>query len=121
MSYLDATADLLKVARDTLRDTVAAGLPADRRYDAAMVGRALSIAVRELELGAETRAAERALLGGFYDWPEGTLPQLRARLCRDLRAGAILADRPDELRQLLREVVHARLAISSPDYAEPRR
>ena len=66
MSHLGATADLLKVARDTLREAVAPGLGAEARYHAAMVANAMAIAIREVELGPKTRAAERRLLGGFY-------------------------------------------------------
>jgi hypothetical protein len=117
MSHLGATADLLKVARATLRNAVAAGLAPERRYEAALVANAMAIVIRELELGQKTRSNERRLLGAFYDLPDATLPELRARLCRDLRAGVLPRERPEELRALLQEVVHARLAISNPDYA----
>ena len=85
MSHLGATADLLKVARATLREAVAPGLGAEARYHAAMVANAMAIAIREVELGPKTRAAERHLLGGFYASPETSLPELRARLCQELR------------------------------------
>jgi hypothetical protein len=42
-------------------------------------------------------------------------------LCRELRDGAVLANRPEELRMLLRKTVHARLAISNPGYARTHR
>ena len=121
MSWLDATADLLKVARAELRERVTPSLNAGGRYEAAMVANAMAIAIRELELGPGARAEEQALLAGFYQTPTGTLPELRRRLCQELRAGAVLENRPDELRILLRKVVHARLAISNPDYAGPTR
>ena len=117
MSWLDATADLLAVARTTLREQVMPDLDGGGRYEAAMVANAMAIAIRELELGPGARADEQALLAGFYQMPSGTLLELRRRLCRDLRTGAVLENRPDELRILLRKVVHARLAISNPDYA----
>lgn len=116
MSWLAATADLLKVARSVLRGTVMPQLSAEARYEAAMVANAMAIAVRELELGAKTRAAEARLLAGFYAAPDATLPELRARLCRDLRAGDLGEEREPELRALLHELVRARLAISNPDY-----
>ena len=117
MSHLEDTADLLKVARATLREAVAPGLGAEARYHAAMVTNAMAIAIREVELGPKARAAERRLLGRFYADPEASLPELRARLCRDLRVGTVLDERPRELRALLQQLVHARLAISNPDYA----
>ena len=117
MSWLDATADLLEVARAALREQVMPGLDADRRYTAAMVANAVAIATRELEQGGRARAEERALLAGFYGTPSATLAELRRRLCRDLRDGTVLASHHDELRTLLGKVVHARLATSNPDYA----
>ena len=121
MSWLDATAGLLAVARATLRELVMPALDGGGRYEAAMVANAMAIAIRELELGPGARAEEQALLARFYQTPTGTLPELRRRLCQELRAGAVLENRPDELRILLRKVVHARLAISNPDYAGPTR
>jgi hypothetical protein len=116
MSYLSATADLLKVARTSLRETVLPRTAADARYEGAMVANALAIAVRELEAGVAARAAERDLLARLYGTEEASLPELRARLCRDLRAGAFAPEREPELRALLHELVHARLAISNPAY-----
>ena len=121
MSWLDATADLLAVARTTLRELVMPALDGGGRYEAAMVANAMAIAIRELELGPGARAEEQALLAGFYQTPTATLPELRRRLCQDLRAGAVLENRPDQLRNLLHKVIHARLAISNPDYAGPTR
>ena len=51
MSWLDATADLLAVARTTLREQVMPALDGGGRYEAAMVANAMAIAIRELELG----------------------------------------------------------------------
>jgi len=104
-------------ARDTLRETVAPGLRAEARYRAAMVANAMAIAVRELELGPGTQAAERQRLLDFYGSPDTTLAALRARLCRDLRSGALVDEQVGELRGLLQEFVQARLAISNPGYA----
>ena len=118
MSHLDATAALLEVARDTLREEVAPGLGAEARYHAAMVANAMAIAIRQVELGPSMRTAERRRLGEFYASRETTLAELRTRLCRDLRAGAFVDERAGELRTLLQEFVHARLAISNPGYAE---
>ena len=45
---------------------------------------------------------------------------LGSRFC-DLRNGTIVAERSNALHDLLRRIVHARLAISNPDYAGPKR
>ena len=117
MSWLDATADLLEVARGTLREQVMPALDGGARYEAAMVANALAIAIREIEIGGKVHAEEQVLLAEFLDAPTATLSELRRLLCRKLRDGAVPADRPDALPTLLRRLVHARLAISNPDYA----
>jgi hypothetical protein len=117
MSWLDATADLLEVARRTLREQVMPTMEGGARYEAAMVANAMAIAIREIELGGRIRAEEQALLAEFLGAPAAALPELRRRLCRELRDGEVLANRPDELRMLLRKLVHARLAVSNPEYA----
>jgi hypothetical protein len=116
MSDPGATADLLKVAQATLRETVLPQVGADARYEAAMVANALAIAARELELGPRAREAERQLLGRFQGTPDAPLAELRARCRAELRAGTLESAREPELRRLLHEVVHARLAISNPAY-----
>jgi hypothetical protein len=71
---------------------------------------------RELELGPKVRAEERALLAELYGTPEATLAELQRRLCRDLRQGTLEPSRAASLDELLRHLVHARLAISNPAY-----
>ena len=117
MSHLHATADLLEVARTTLRDEVVPHLPATARYPAAMVANALAIAARELALGPQALGAERELLARLYDSPpDATLDELRRRFCADLRAQRFGSDREPEIRTLLAALVQARLAISNPGY-----
>ena len=118
MSYLGATADLLQVARGTLRERVMAKVDGEARYEAAMVANAMAIAVRELELGPAARAEERELLAGFYGTaggdPGGAAPPAVPRPARR-------SDRAErELRQLLERLVHARLQISNPAYLATR-
>jgi hypothetical protein len=116
MSHLAATADLLKVARGSLRERVMPQVEAEARYDAAMVANAMAIAIRELELGPRARAEERGLLGEFMGEPAASLDQLRRRLCHELRSPSFAAEHAEELRCLLERLVHARLAISNPAY-----
>lgn len=116
MSNRHAIADLLEIARATLRESVLPQVAADARYDAAMVGNAMAIASRELELGPKVRAEERALLAELYDTPEASLAELQRRLCRDLRQGTLKSSRAAALDELLPRLVHARLSISNPGY-----
>jgi hypothetical protein len=118
VSWLDATPDLLEVARSTLRGAVLPAVAAERRYEAAMVANALGVAARELRLGPAAREAERADLAALLDAPDATLlDELRRRLCRELRAGGWGPPGGDEarLRALLRAGALRRLAISNPD------
>lgn len=116
MSNRHAIADLLEIARSTLRESVLPQVAADARYDAAMVANAMAIASRELELGPNVQAEERALLAELYGTPEASLTELQRRLCRDLRQGTLEPSRAATLDQLLPRLVHARLAISNPGY-----
>ena len=116
MSHLGATADLLKVARSSLRERVMPKVESETRYDAAMVANAMAIAIRELELGPQVRVEERDLLGEFMGERDAALEELRRRLCRALRSPLFAAKHAAELRSLLERLVHARLAISNPAY-----
>jgi hypothetical protein len=120
-SYLESTADLLKVAAVALKADVLPHVEADGRYPAAMVANALAIAARELELGPQARAEERALIAAFFgdDPSAASLAELRRRLCRELRGPDLPPAREAGLRDLLRRVVEARLAISNPAYGRP--
>jgi hypothetical protein len=119
--HLQATAALLAAARSALRQRVAPALGGgDARYAEAMVANALAIAVRDLELGPTVRERERELLAGFYGAPEAALDELRRRLCRDLRAGAVEPARAAELRALLEQAADHRLTISNPACGQAR-
>ena len=93
MSHLDATAALLEVARDTLREEVAPGLGAEARYHAAMVANAMAIAIREVELGAaDPRRGARAA-GRTSSTAGATLPELRAPASASDALGRVLEER----------------------------
>jgi hypothetical protein len=117
VSNRHAIADLLEIARATLREEVLPQVPAETRYEASMVANAMAIASRELELGPKVRAEERTLLAELYpEAPEATLAELQRRLCRDLRQGTLAPLRAAALDELLPRLVHARLTISNPGY-----
>lgn len=114
MSHLDATADLLKVARSHLREAIMPRLDAETRHEAALVANAMAIAHRALELGGSSSAEEHALLAEFLRAPDDSLSELRARFCRAMRSG-VLQDE-EKVRPLLRALTLGRLAISNPGY-----
>jgi hypothetical protein len=116
LSWLRATPELLEVARATLRENVLPRVAPEGRYDAAMLANALGIAARELAQGAVAREAERADLAALLGDPEASLDDLRARLCREIRAGSLPESAEPRLRAVLLAAVRRRLAISNPDH-----
>jgi hypothetical protein len=118
MSWSEASAGLLDIARLTLRESVQPAIAAERRYEAAMVANAIGIAARALRLGAAAEAAEAADLARFYDTTGDSITSLRARLCRELRAGDIRPESEPSLRAMLWAATRRRLAISNPDHLQ---
>jgi hypothetical protein len=116
VSWLRATPDLLEVARAALRENVLPRVAPEGRYDTAMVANAVGIAVRELAQGAAAREAERADLGALLGDPDASLDELRARLCREIRAGRLPQAAEPQLREILLAAVGRRLATSNPDH-----
>lgn len=108
------TAALAVLARRTLLDEVLPHVPDAQRYQTLMVANALGIAARELESGAEGRAAIAQAMARLAG--EGDAATLRRRLAAAIRSGA-LDDEP-ALVPLLRRDVEAALAIANPKYLE---
>ncbi len=88
--------DLLRVARDTLLETLLPQLPAESHYTARMVANAMAIAARSLSRSPAPDVEEHDM----------------ARLAADIRAGR--HDGDPALAGRLREITRARLAVSNP-------
>lgn len=102
MNVEPAGAELLRVARDELLEKLLPKLPDAERYAARMVANAMAIAARELARG-----------------PSATLDT--RRLSRGIRAGE--HDEPGQaalLRETLRDLTRARLAVSNPRILEAK-
>jgi hypothetical protein len=69
----------------------------------------------ECRSGADETAAELARLQAFYPDAEASLPELSARLARDVRGGAIAED-DARLRDHVKKSLLAKLAINSPRF-----
>ena len=93
-----AGAELLRVARAQLLESLLPQLPAALRYEARMVANAMAIAARELATPAAPAAGDMAALA------------------RAVRAGAHDAD--GALQETLRSFTRARLAVSNPRVLE---
>jgi hypothetical protein len=117
MSGEQRLADLLDVARLTLRTELQPSLDAEQRYVAAMVGNAMAIATRALASGAENRQRQQTVLAALYpELVQAALPQLERRLARELRQGGLTVDREEQVRAVLLARTLARLEIANPDY-----
>jgi hypothetical protein len=90
---------LLEAAREAVRIDLLGALPADRRYPALMVANAIAIALREL---------------GERPAPDPGEAADRARLAREIRAGAHDGAAGAPLHAALTREVMGRLAISNP-------
>lgn len=115
MSDLPEMADLLETAREELLHRIRPRLEAEERYVAAMVGRAMQLAVRELTIGAEMGERERRALVRLPGAPDADLGELRRWLAAAIRRGDF-DGLWSELEAALEERVAARLAITDPGH-----
>ena len=106
---------LIELAITSLRTDLAPHLPADKRYDAAMVANALEIARREINTDGE--APLWPLLDAIYEEGEGS-PKL---LAQEIRSGKVSETTLPGLAEKLLAIVEAELAIRNPRFLEQRR
>ncbi len=96
-------AELLRVARETLLRELLPRMPEESRYAARMVANAMAIAARELAAPADVHASRHSV----------------SKLAADIRAGRFDdAQAWGQLRDRLREITRARLAVSNPRILE---
>jgi hypothetical protein len=127
-----SAAELLEIARRTLRGDLLAALPESRRYEALMVANAVAIAGRVLERGAEPEREELAALARLMGETGGAIPSepvavrerlgvFYDRLCDELRAGRIVpgTDRHRAVFAHLRRATLERLRESNPKALPP--
>lgn len=115
MNDLPPAYDLLETALGELRSHIQPRLEATERYLAAMIGRAMQLAARELALGAAMREREREALAALPGAPDADLEELRRWLVAAIRRGDFDRTRL-QLEAALEERVAARLALTDPSY-----
>ena len=108
-------AELLEAIREFLDRDVRPVVDGRIAFHTRVAVNALGILERELRLGPELDAAERARLAALLGH-DADLPTLTAELARRIRDGS-LDDRRDEVVAAVRESVRAKLQIANPDYA----
>lgn len=102
--------ELLQAVEEFLQDESASASDGRRRFNLRVAANAIAIVRRQLAVGAaqeEAHAFRLARLGMRDD----------AELAAAIRTGA-LDDRYDEVLEILRQAVLAKLAVANPHYAE---
>ena len=108
--------DLLRTAGDFL-DDIGPRLDEGDRYQAQVAAFLISVARRELELGAAVDSQSRERWSVFLGADED-LAGLTRRLSRQIRAGELDGHADEALALLLRDVVD-KVRIVRPDHLEP--
>jgi hypothetical protein len=107
--------ELLEAIREFLEHDVMPSVEGRVHFHSRVAINALGILERELRLGPELDAAERARLAALLGH-DADLPTLTAELARRIRDGS-LDDRRDEVVAAVQESLRAKLQIANPDYA----
>ncbi len=106
--------ELLVAIREFLEHDVMPAVEGRVRFHSRVAVNALGMLERELRLGPDLDAAERARLAELLGH-EDDLPALTAELSRRIRDGS-LDDRPAEVITAVRASVRDKLLVSNPDY-----
>jgi uncharacterized protein DUF6285 len=106
--------ELLEAIREFLEHDVTPAAEGRVQFHTRVAVNALGMLERELRLGPELDAADRARLGALLGH-DVDLPALTAELAGRIRDGS-LDDRRDEVIEAVRESVRAKLLVSNPDY-----
>ena len=114
-----STAQLVAAVRDFLEKIAQPQLSGHSAFHARVAANALAIVERELALGADQDAAERARLRALLG-SDGPLEAQNRELCRAIRAGEIALETPGLLEHL-RATTLAKLAVDQPSYSGYRR
>ena len=107
-------AELLEAIREFLEQDVMPAVEGRLRFHSRVAVNALGMLEREVRLGAELDAAERARLGALLGH-DADVAKLTTELAARIREGS-LDDRRDDVVAAVRESVRAKLLVSNPDY-----
>ncbi|MCS7266705.1 MAG: DUF6285 domain-containing protein [Geminicoccaceae bacterium] len=108
--------DLLETARELFRARLQPAVPAELRFEAAMIANAMAIVARAAA-GRVPGAAETEGLRRLYpEAADAPVETLRRRLVADIRAGRMDAAGSRLAAYVLRPRVSERLALSDPEY-----
>ena len=106
--------ELIASAAEHLAVNVRPALDGHGAFEALIAANLLAIALRELELGPELRAADEHDLAGLLG-RKGSLEELEAHLADQIREGDI-DDRWGQMLAVLRASARRHLRIANPEY-----
>ena len=106
--------ELVTAVREFLERDVMAATDGRVQFHTRVAVNVLNTVARELELGEELAAAERARAAALLGH-DGTADELERELSAAIRAGA-LDTRNDEVRAHVRATVREKLLIANPGY-----
>lgn len=106
--------ELIEAAAEYLAVRVRPALDGHAAFEALIAANLLAIALRELDLGPELRAADERELADLLG-REASLEELEANLAEGIRSGE-LDDRRAELLAVLRSSARRRLRVANPGY-----
>ena len=106
--------ELLEAVREFLGQDVMPAVEGRVRFHTPVAVNALGMLEREVRLGPELAAAERARLAALLGH-DADLAALTAELAGGIRDGS-LDDRRDDVVAAVRDSVRAKLLVSNPDY-----
>ncbi|HMG27990.1 MAG TPA: DUF6285 domain-containing protein [Acidimicrobiia bacterium] len=106
--------ELLEAIREFLEQDVMPAVEGRVQFHTRVAVNALGMLERELRLGPELDAAERARLGALLGY-DADVATLTAELAARIRDGS-LDDRHDEVVAAVRASVRAKLLVANPDY-----
>ena len=117
MQQPPTAADLLDTVASVLADEIVPALSGPAQHHARVAASLVGIVERELRLGPDAAERERTALAGVLGDDRSPLPELRARLADELRAGmADDTDRHAEIWSMLMASVRDDLAIAKPGH-----
>ena len=106
--------ELLVAIREFLEQDVMPAVEGRVQFHSRVAVNALGMLERELRLGPDLDAAERARLGALLGH-DADLATLTTELAGRIRDGS-LDDRRDDVFAVVRESVRAKLVVSNPNY-----
>ncbi|HEY3485824.1 MAG TPA: DUF6285 domain-containing protein [Ilumatobacteraceae bacterium] len=117
MQQPPTAADLLDTVASVLADEIVPALSGPAQHHARVAASLVGIVGRELRLGPDAAERERTALLSVLGDDDVPLPELRARLAAELRAGmADDAERHARIWSMLMASVRDDLAIAKPDH-----